>query len=150
MLSSNFISYHTLNIFMFMFHREELESLKSEKPNPDERRTVDGSKLTTTGSDGNGNTEEMETGAGDEDSDEVVGEIAEDRLDDSTDSSLEGETATKSEEAVSLFKKLLSINQESNAAAAANTSEGGDNVHDMVPTKILNGRQVSNRSISPK
>ena len=128
---------------MSMFHREELESLKSEKPNPDERRTVDGSKLTTTGSDENGNTEEM-------DSDEVVGEIAEDRLDDSTDSSLEGETVTKSEEAVSLFKKLLSINQESNAAAAANTSEGGDNVHDMVPTKILNGRQVSNRFISPK
>lgn len=142
--------------------RAEINSLRTDKPSSNERRTVKGSKLLgqeptetidemKTEENGMDNTTTSTTNKSkddDSDSNHQVGEIADDRLDkddnddDSDDDDNEQEVLP--EDAVSLFKKLLSIKRkevEITSSSEADTSND-DNV--ITPTRILNGRQVCN------
>ena len=132
-------------------HRDEINSLRVEKPNPNERRTVVGSKLATS-NDSNVQFEEekkIEESASasaekeDDDSDVIVGEIAGDRLDtdDNADDEDDSEIDGKSDDAVSLFHKLLSISQEKKKVKPA-VSESSE-PESITASKMLNGRQVS-------
>jgi len=126
--------------------REEINSLRTEIPNPGERRTVKGSMLTTTGSEDQITDENImvinSSEKTDDDSDGVNGEIGDDRLD----SNEPMDSGNKTESAAGLFKKLLSINQGDKNAKPANVIEedspSNEEVNAITPTRILNGRQV--------
>jgi len=131
--------------------REEINSLRSDKPNASERRTVEGSKLTTSDEEGpdHGDEKKSEEKSNDnDDSNVVVGEIADDRLDeDGNDNDNDDSTDDAPEETVSIFKKLLSIHKErhdENPNGAENSTPVKSEVDVIPPTKILNGRQVCN------
>ena len=85
----------------------------------------------------------------DSDSNDQVGEIADDRLDkvdndndgDSDDD--EEEVDVLPEDAVSLFKKLLSIKRKEVEVTSKSDADTGNDDNVITPTRILNGRQVS-------
>ena len=137
---------------MYHSYREEINSLRSDKPIASERRTVEGSKLTTSDEEGPDHgdekkSEEKNNDNDDDDSNVVVGEIADDRLDeDGNDNDNDDSTDDAPEETVSIFKKLLSIHKErhdENPNGAENSTPVKSEVDVIPPTKILNGRQVS-------
>jgi hypothetical protein len=133
-------------VLHFVYFREEINSLRTEIPNPGERRTVKGSMLTTTGSEDQITDENImvinSSEKTDDDSDGVNGEIGDDRLD----SNEPMDSGNKTESAAGLFKKLLSINQGDKNAKPANVIEedspSNEEVNAITPTRILNGRQV--------
>ena len=128
-------------------YRVEINSLRSDKPNANERRTVAGSRLTTSDDDeGSGLGNEKNN---DDDSNDVVGDIADDRLDkdDGDDSIDNAQSNDAPEEAASIFKKLLSIHKGKHDVkndGVENSAQGKSaNENVITPTRILNGRQVS-------
>ena len=140
--------------FIFQITRAEINSLRTDKPSSSERRTVKGSKLL--GQESTETTDEKKTDENgihnkddDSDSNHQVGEIADDRLDkddndnddDSDDD--EEEVDVLPEDAVSLFKKLLSIKRKEVEVISKSEAESGNDDNVITPTRILNGRQVS-------
>ena len=86
----------------------------------------------------------------DDESNEVVGEIADDRLDGE-----ENGDDEESEDAVSIFKKLLSMNnqkvagEEAEASTDGSTDESSSEDDSVItPTRILNGRQVRSFTVT--
>jgi len=75
----------------------------------------------------------------DDDSNAQVGEIADDRLDKDDD---EEDDDNVPEDAVSLFKKLLSIKRKEVDTKSTEAETSNDELV-ITPTRILNGRQVS-------
>lgn len=135
--------------------RAEINSLRTDKPSSSERRTVKGSKLLgqeSTETTDEKKTEENGLNSKDDDSDsnDQVGEIADDRLDkddndndgDSDDD--EEEVDVLPEDAVSLFKKLLSIKRKEVEVTSKSDADTGNDDNVITPTRILNGRQVCN------
>lgn len=127
--------------------REEINGLKTEKPDSRERRTLERSMTTPAGN----NSEDQimaenvkvisSSEKSDDDSDGVSGEIGDDRLDSNETAESEG----NAESAAGLFKKLLSINQ----GAAATVPQSQENIVAgeetvITPTRIINGRQICN------
>ena len=143
--------------FIFQITRAEINSLRTDKPSSSERRTVKGSKLL--GQESTETTDEKKTDENgihnkddDSDSNDQVGEIADDRLDkddndndDDSDGDDDGddEQEVLPEDAVSLFKKLLSIKRKEVEVISKSEAESGNDDNVITPTRILNGRQVS-------
>lgn len=129
------------------FHDEK----KSEVLNTSLATSVDNNSYTSHNS---SQTEDVKKKADEEDdSNDAVGEIEEDRLDvleDSDDNEDDGVGLNlSSEDTISLFKKFLSISQQGNAPiplsdGTPNAEKQVDNSEGIVPTRILNGRQVCN------
>jgi len=138
--------------------RDEINSLRLEKPKPHERRSVDGSAFLTANDENSATSEsgfedekKIEDINDDSDGDEKVGEIEnEGRLDKGDDSDDEVDISP-SEDTVSLFKKLLSVSldaKKSSGTAVVPSEDGSGSSEEalsvITPTKILNGRQVCN------
>jgi len=150
-------SFHALDRLVDSAERRaEINSLRTEIPSSNERRTVKGSKLlgqeTETETETETSTDEKKTEENgmnitttstkskDDDSNAQVGEIADDRLDKDDD---EEDDDNVPEDAVSLFKKLLSIKRKEVDTKSTEAETSNDELV-ITPTRILNGRQVCN------
>jgi AAA ATPase containing von Willebrand factor type A (vWA) domain len=149
------LSWECGNVCNVNGYRNEINRLETKKPGPRERRCVDSLIEANNANESDSNESNSPANDEDEDSDAVVGEVDDDRLDDDEDDDdddINEQADDSSKNPIILFRKLLNTVQvkkklEGITNSDQKSDEGNSNEEEneqvVTPTKIVNGRPVS-------